>query len=69
MEELKQRFSEDDVKALKEILDLISESNSMLTSTAFVQGLGWELGHGGNFFMGRGFKELFLREPCGYRIW
>lgn len=38
MEELKQRFSEDDFKALEEILDLNGESNSMLTSTAFVQG-------------------------------
>ncbi|RCX19727.1 hypothetical protein DFP94_104181 [Fontibacillus phaseoli] len=38
MEELKQRFSEDDFKALEEILDLNGESNSMLTSTAYVQG-------------------------------
>ncbi|MNI97505.1 hypothetical protein D3C73_1561670 [compost metagenome] len=38
MEELKQRFSEDDFKVLEEILDLNGESNSMLTSEAFVQG-------------------------------
>lgn len=38
MEELKQRLSEDDFKAIEEILDLNGESNSMLTSEAFVQG-------------------------------
>lgn len=38
MEELKQKFSEDDFKAFEEILDLNGESNSMLTSTAFAQG-------------------------------
>ncbi|MEK5477669.1 DUF6809 family protein [Paenibacillus sp. FSL R5-0407] len=38
MEELKQRFSEDDFKVLEKILDLNGESNSMLTSEAFVQG-------------------------------
>lgn len=38
MVEAKQRFSEDDFKALEEILDLNSESSSMVTSEAFVQG-------------------------------
>ncbi|MDN4067935.1 hypothetical protein QYF50_08525 [Paenibacillus vini] len=38
MEELKQRFSEDDFKVLEKILDLNGESNSILTSEAFVQG-------------------------------
>lgn len=38
MEEVKQRFSESDFKALEEILDLNGESSSMVTSEAFVQG-------------------------------
>ncbi|WP_178019619.1 DUF6809 family protein [uncultured Paenibacillus sp.] len=38
MEEVKQRFSESDFAVLEQILDLNGESNSMVTSEAFVQG-------------------------------
>lgn len=38
MEEVKQRFSENDFAALEEIMDLNGESSSMVISEAFVQG-------------------------------
>lgn len=38
MEEVKQRFSESNFAVLEQILDLNGESNSMVTSEAFVQG-------------------------------
>ncbi|WP_018751155.1 DUF6809 family protein [Paenibacillus sanguinis] len=38
MEEVKQRFSEDDFATLEKILDMNGESSSMVTSEAFVQG-------------------------------
>lgn len=38
MEEIKQKFSESDFEIIEKILDLNDESNSMLTSAAFVEG-------------------------------
>ncbi|WP_410771965.1 DUF6809 family protein [Fontibacillus sp. BL9] len=38
LEEVKRKFSESDFEILEQILDLNGESNSMVTSEAFVQG-------------------------------